>query len=77
MLGIVKADPYHDLRKVHMAKLVSDKGGISPLCVKRPRKLNLKREGWTLTKRFVTCEKCKAALKRPGPRRGMEGVSGK
>ncbi|KKL44948.1 hypothetical protein LCGC14_2360570 [marine sediment metagenome] len=64
MLGILKADPYHDLKKVHMGHLVSDKGAVSPLCAKRPRKINLKRETWTIAKRFVTCEKCKAALKR-------------
>ena len=59
-----RVDPYHDLRKVHMFHLVSDKGAVSPLCAKKPRKLNLKREGWTLTNRFVTCEKCKGLLKR-------------
>ena len=60
---IVKSDPYHDVKKVHMGHLVSDKGDVSPLCAKRPRKINLKRETWTLVKKFVTCRECLALTK--------------
>lgn len=54
----MKDDPYHDKKKYHMAALMSSKGDVSPLCAVKPRKLNLKRELWTLEKEAVTCKKC-------------------
>ncbi len=49
-------------RITHKAKLVSNKGGISPLCAEKPRKINLSKESWTLADYLVTCEKCTLIL---------------
>ncbi len=57
-----ESDPYHDHKKYHMAKLFSQDGDVSPLCADKPRKLNLKRELWTITPTAVTCRKCKSRL---------------
>lgn len=46
------------MKIVHMAKLVSDKGDVSPLCAKTPRRINLAKESWTLRTNEVTCNKC-------------------
>lgn len=56
-------DPYNDRKKYHMAALMSNKGDVSPLCGKKPRKLNLKKELWTLEEGAVTCKKCLELLK--------------
>jgi hypothetical protein len=53
-----KDDPYNDRKIVHLAKLISNKGDISPACAKKPRKLNLKLSKWSLRKNAVTCTKC-------------------
>lgn len=45
-----------------MAKLVSNRGDVSPLCADRPRKLNLERELWTFEAAAVTCKKCLAKI---------------
>ena len=55
-------DPYHDIKVYHMANLFSSDGDVSPLCASKPRKINLKRELWTLRKEAGTCERCKAKL---------------
>ncbi len=57
-----KDDPYHDIRPYHKAHLVSAKGDVSPLCAARPRKIDLRRELWTLRDEAVTCKRCLAAL---------------
>ena len=49
-------------RIIHKAKLVSNKGGISPLCAETPHKLNLSKASWTLADALVTCEQCKLLL---------------
>lgn len=46
------------MKIVHKAKLVSDKGDVSPLCAKKPRKVNMNKENWTLRNEAVTCPKC-------------------
>jgi hypothetical protein len=56
-------NPYHDRKKYHMAKLIGD-GGVSPLCAKTPRKINLHRESWTTHKKMVTCKQCLALMDR-------------
>lgn len=58
----MKDDPYHDIKKVHKAHLMSKRGGVSPLCAETPRAIRLSRETWTLRDEDVTCEKCLAAL---------------
>jgi hypothetical protein len=50
------------MKVIHLAKLVNPRGDISPLCAAHPRKLNLKRESWSLVDEFVTCPKCQALL---------------
>jgi len=42
----------------HRAKLINSRGGVSPLCAKVPKSLNLKREMWTIVDRDVTCPRC-------------------
>jgi hypothetical protein len=51
-------DPYHDKKPVHLAKMISNNGDVSPLCAKKPRKINLKTETWTNRAEAVTCKKC-------------------
>ena len=57
-------DPYHDRKPYHMAHLMSSDGkaSVSPLCAKTPRRLNLRRELWTLREEAVTCPRCRALL---------------
>ena len=59
-------DLYHDIKKVHLAQLISNTGGVSPLCAKKPRRLNLKKASWTLVKKLVTCKRCLALISTPG-----------
>lgn len=51
--------------KIHMAKLISANGNVSPLCAKRPRAINLKVASWTNRPEAVTCPKCIALLVSP------------
>ncbi len=54
-------DPYRDNRTYHMAHLQDGKGGVSPLCAKRPYRLNLKKHQlWTTRWEAVTYKKCLA-----------------
>lgn len=48
----------------HFAKLISPTGGVSPLCAKKPRAINMKRASWTLGEKAVTCKKCQELLKK-------------
>jgi hypothetical protein len=58
-------DPYCDNKPYHMAHLFSSGGDVSPLCAAKPRRLNLRRETWTIRWEAVTCPRC---LKlRPAP----------
>ena len=56
-------DPYNDIKVYHKAKLIARDGGVSPLCAKTPRKLNLNKELWTTSDDAVTCKKCLKILK--------------
>lgn len=47
----------------HMADKVNQHGGVSALCFKKPRSIDLTRALWTAIKEDVTCKKCKALLK--------------
>ena len=58
-----KNDPYHDNKKYHFAAKTTANGDVSALCFDPPRKINLRRELWTLTKSAVTCKKCLSILK--------------
>ncbi len=48
------------VKPIHLIKMVSPEGLVSPVCAEPPRALNLKRETWTLRLQAVTCEACRA-----------------
>jgi hypothetical protein len=47
------------VRKVHRADKVAENGGVSALCFKRPRAIDLSRASWTIRPEAVTCPRCK------------------
>jgi hypothetical protein len=52
-------------RRVHMAHQISSRGGVSPLCADKPRRINMgakSRETWTTCAAAVTCKKCRARM---------------
>ena len=53
-----KNDLYNDCKIYHKAHLIAPDGSVSPLCAEKPRKINLKKELWTLEDSAVTCKKC-------------------
>jgi hypothetical protein len=62
MKNITMAELGYEEKIRHRAKLISKNGGVSPLCAKRPKKINLAKESWTIRDEAVTCPKCKALL---------------
>ena len=58
-------NPYE--KPVHMAKMISAHGDVSPLCAKRPKAINLKTDLWTTCKDAVTCPKCLATIRSAAP----------
>ena len=54
------SNPY--AKPYHMADKISGRG-VSPLCAKTPRAINLKRASWTLREEAVTCAKCLALIR--------------
>lgn len=60
---MTKNDPYNDVKVYHRARFVNSRGGVSPLCAKTPKALNLKRELWTNRDEAVTCPKCLLLIK--------------
>ncbi len=55
--GVFKGPPPGQ-RIVHRAKLINERGGVSPLCARTPRAINLKRATWVLRDEAVTCPRC-------------------
>lgn len=49
-------------KKYHKAALIRADGGVSALCFKRPRAIDLRRALWTLRDEAVTCPKCLKVL---------------
>ena len=47
-------------RLVHLAKLISE-AGVSALCFKKPRAIDMTRDTWTTDPSSVTCPKCRKA----------------
>ena len=45
-------------KPVHMAKLVSRTGAVSPWCAATPKRINLTIATWTNRWEAVTCAKC-------------------
>ena len=58
-----KNDPYNDNKKYHMFGLMNDSGGVSALCFKRPKPIDLNKALWTIDRKAVTCKKCLAMIK--------------
>lgn len=56
------------MKTVHLASKIDQHGNVSALCFKRPRKIDLSKEIWTLRIEAATCKGCIAAhkAKRPG-----------
>ena len=54
----MKYDPYNDNKIYHKGHLVDKDGNVSPLCAKKPRKINLSKELWAFVDSSVTCKKC-------------------
>ena len=50
------------VRPIHMGKLVSPEGHVSPLCAKVPRPIDLEKATWTNRPEAVTCPRCKRLL---------------
>ena len=46
----------------HKAHRISASGGVSALCFKSPRPINLRVASWVMRDQDVTCPKCKALL---------------
>ena len=46
------------MKLVHLAKLISSNGDVSPMCAVKPRRLNLNKESWTNRIEALTCKKC-------------------
>ena len=68
-------DPYHDIKPVHLAKLVAPDGAVSPWCAVQPRRLNLHLSKWTTDQRAVTCRRCLVAANRPARAEGVPPTS--
>ncbi len=45
-------------RIVHRGAKINQRGGVSPLCAKTPRALDLSKATWVLRDEAVTCPKC-------------------
>ena len=45
-------------RVYHKAHKISSDGGVSALCFKSPRRIDLSKASWTLQISAVTCPKC-------------------
>lgn len=58
---MAKDDPYYDKRTYHKGALMNAAGDVSPLCAKKPRRLDLKKHQlWTNRWEAVNCKKCLA-----------------
>jgi hypothetical protein len=52
-------------RRVHLAKLISATGAVSPACARESRAINMQRDTWSTDPSAVTCQGClKAAADR-------------
>jgi hypothetical protein len=46
-------------KRYHMARLINQRGGVSPWCAPTPKAINLKKhQTWTIRWEAVTCPKC-------------------
>ena len=48
----------------HKAKGLRADGAVSALCFANPRAIDITRAMWTITDKFVTCQKCLKIMKR-------------
>lgn len=51
----------------HMSDKVNEHGGVSALCFKQPKAIDLRIASWTMRAEAVTCPKCKAKMEATGP----------
>lgn len=51
-----------DMKPYHKAARINQSGGVSALCFKKPRAIDLSRALWTIRDEVVTCKKCLAIL---------------
>jgi hypothetical protein len=47
---------------IHRADRVNAAGGVSALCFRQPKPIDLKVGSWTLVDKAVTCRRCRAAI---------------
>jgi hypothetical protein len=50
------------MKPYHKGARMNQKGGVSALCFKKPRAINLSQASWTTKDEAVTCKKCLAIL---------------
>lgn len=50
-------------RPYHRASLINPDGGVSALCFKVPRAIDLKTANWTIRDEAVTCPRCRRAIR--------------
>lgn len=47
----------------HYAKMINNRGDVSALCYKEPRKIDFSKQSWSNRIEAVTCKKCLEMLK--------------
>jgi hypothetical protein len=65
MIGTSPNDPYRDCKIYHKAALFGT-AGVSALCFRRPRAIDLTRALWTINDDAVTCPKCLRLMREAG-----------
>ena len=63
-------------KKIHRAGLCSPTGDVSARCFKTPRRIDLRRETWTIIDDDVTCGACRA-VREEWERSALDGEAGK
>ncbi len=56
-------------KPIHRAAKIAQDGSVSPLCAKRPQRIDLAKASWTLSDKRTTCPRCLKAI------RGAEGAA--
>jgi len=54
--------PLPPTRIYHRADKINGNGSVSALCFKTPRAIDMTRESWAISHRFVSCPKCLALI---------------
>jgi len=72
----IECPPLPPMRVRHRGALVNSGGGVSALCFKTPRAIDMKRASWTLIDSGVTCLKCLALIAARTATNTSESVKG-